>query len=72
MLKNSVKISNYLSNLWVNISSVKQIVYMSKKFGIQSLFVSIRFEIDQIVHARPNIREVQLAHLFEPGEGEAC
>ncbi len=55
MLKNSVKISNYLSNLWMNISGIKRIVYKAKKFGIRSLFVSIWFEIDRIVHAWLNI-----------------
>jgi hypothetical protein len=55
MLKNSVKISNYLSNLCINISSIKRIVYKAKKFGIQSLFILIQFEIDQIDHARPHI-----------------
>jgi hypothetical protein len=38
-----------MSNLWMNISSKKQIVYHSRKTGIQSLFVLIRFEIDQFV-----------------------
>jgi hypothetical protein len=33
----------------------KQKVYHAKKFGIQSLFVSIHFGIDQMVHARLNI-----------------
>ncbi len=52
---NSVKISNYLSNFWTNISGIKQTVYRAKKFGIQSLFVSIWFKIDQIVPAWLNI-----------------
>jgi len=34
LLKNSSKISHYLSNLWTNISGIKQIVYPPKKFGI--------------------------------------
>jgi len=55
MLKNSSKISHYLSNLWMNISGKKWIVYQAKKIGIQSLFISIWFEIDQIVCDRPNI-----------------
>ncbi len=55
MLKILLKISNYLSILWTNISGFKQIVYQAKKICIQSLFVSIQFEIDQIVCAWPNI-----------------
>ncbi len=47
MLKNSVKINNYLSNLWTNISGIKSIVYQAKKFSICSLFVLIPFEIDK-------------------------
>jgi hypothetical protein len=47
MLKNSVKINNYLSNLWTNISGIKSIVYQAKKFSIWSLFVLIPFEIDK-------------------------
>ncbi len=39
MLKNSVKYNNYLSNLWMNIYGIKQIVYQPKIFGIRSLFV---------------------------------
>jgi hypothetical protein len=55
MLKNSTKISHYLSNLWMNISGEKWIVYQAKKFSIRSLFVSIWFKIDQIVCAWLNI-----------------
>jgi hypothetical protein len=33
----------------------KQIVFWAEKFGIRSLFLSIEFEIDQIVHDRLNI-----------------
>ncbi len=55
MLKNSVKINNYLSNLWTNISSIKRIVYKAKKFSIPLLFILIWFKMDQIVHAWPNI-----------------
>ncbi len=33
----------------------KQIVYQATKFGIQSLFILIQFETDQIVHDRLNI-----------------
>ncbi len=44
-----------MSNLWKNISGIKQIDYQAKKISILSLFVSIRFEIDQIVHGLPNI-----------------
>ncbi len=47
--------SHYLSNLWTNISGKKWIVYQSKKFSIQSLFILIQFKIDQIVCDRPNI-----------------
>ncbi len=57
-LKNSSKISHYLSNLWTNSSGIKRIVNQAKKFGIRSLFVSIRFEIDWIVCAWPNINQV--------------
>ncbi len=32
----------------------KQIVYQTKRFGIQSIFIFIQFEIDQIVSDRPN------------------
>ncbi len=39
MLKNLVKFSNYLSNLWINISGIKQIAYQPQIFGIRSLFV---------------------------------
>jgi len=53
--KNSLKISNYLSNLWMNISSINWIVYQAKKFGIQSLFILIQFEIAWIVCAWLNI-----------------
>ncbi len=37
-----------------NIYGKKQIVLWAKKIGIWSLFVSIQFEIDQIVHDRLN------------------
>jgi len=33
----------------------KQIVYWAQKFGIWSLFVSIQFKIDRIVHDKLNI-----------------
>jgi hypothetical protein len=33
----------------------KKIVYRVQTFGISSLFISIQFELDQIVHDRPNI-----------------
>jgi len=49
-----------LSKLWTNISSIKWIVYQAKKIGIQSLFVSIQFKIDQIVCAWPNIAVTQV------------
>jgi hypothetical protein len=39
----------------LNIYGIKQIVYQAKKFGIQSLFISIQFKIERIVHAWPNI-----------------
>ncbi len=55
MLKNLSKISHYLSNLWMNISSNNWIVYQTLNIGIWSLFVSILFKIDQIVHPWPNI-----------------
>ncbi len=38
-----------------DISSKKQIVYQSKIFDTQSLFIFLWFEIDQIVHAWLNI-----------------
>ncbi len=46
---------HYLSNIWTNIKSKKQIVYWIQKFGIRSPFISIWFKIDQIVCDRPNI-----------------
>ncbi len=55
MLKNSLKINNYLSNQETNISGIKWIVYQARKFGIWSLFILIRFEIDWIVRAWLNI-----------------
>ncbi len=55
MLNNSLKMSHYSSNLWMNIYYKKWIVYEAKKIGIHSLFVSIQFKIDRIVYDRPNI-----------------
>ncbi len=55
MLKNLLKMSDYLSRLWTNISSIKRIVYQAKKFSIQSLFISIWFEKDRIAHAWLNM-----------------
>ncbi len=66
MLKNSVKMSNYLSNLWTNISGIKWIVCRAKKFGIWSLFISIWFEIDRIVHAWSNIAVTSKKVFDEP------
>jgi len=43
----------------MNILGKKWIVYQAKNFGIWSLFVSIRFEIDRIVHDRLNIAVTQ-------------
>ncbi len=60
MLKNLSKMRHYLSNFRTNISGKKQIVYHANKFGIWSLFISIRFEIKRIVHDRPNIAVTQL------------
>ncbi len=54
-MKNLSKLIHYLSNLWTNISGIKRIVYQAKKIGIQSHFISIRFKIDRVVHAWPNI-----------------
>jgi hypothetical protein len=55
MLKNLSKMRHYLP-IFVPIFLVKkQIVYLPKKFSIQSLFVLIQFEIDRIVHDRLNI-----------------
>jgi hypothetical protein len=55
MLKNLLKISKHLSNPWKMFPVLKEIVYQAKKIVIRSLFVSIRFKIDQIVHAWQNI-----------------
>ncbi len=60
MLENLPKMRHYSSDLWMNISSKKWIVYQAKKFGIQSLFVSIWFKIDWIVHDRLNIKVTYL------------
>jgi len=49
------KILKWVSNLWTNISSIKRIVYHATIFGIQSLFVSVQFEIDWIVRVWPKI-----------------
>ncbi len=47
MLKNLEKMRHFSSNLWTDIYGKKWIVYKAKKFSIQSLFVSIKFKIDQ-------------------------
>jgi hypothetical protein len=39
----------------MNIYGKKQIVYWAKKIAIQSLFVSIKYEIDRKVFDTPNI-----------------
>ncbi len=49
-MKNSSKISHYLSNLWMNISGIKQIVYQPMVFGIQSLFILFHLVQHRIVH----------------------
>jgi hypothetical protein len=54
MLKNSSYISHYLSNLWMNISGNKQIVYQPKIFSIRSLFVSFRLVWHRIVDTKMN------------------
>ena len=53
-LKNSSKISLYLSNLWRNISGIKQIVYQPKIFGIWSLFVLFCLVWHRIVDTETN------------------
>ncbi len=45
---------HYFINLKTNIYCKKLIVYLAQTFGIWSLFVLIQFELDQIVHNRPN------------------
>ncbi len=55
MLKNLVKFSNYLSNLWTNMSVIKRIVYHPQIFSIRPLFVSFHLVLHQIVRAWPNI-----------------
>jgi len=46
---------HYLTILYMNIYGKKQIVYWAQTFSIWLLFVSIQFELDQIVCDRPNI-----------------
>jgi hypothetical protein len=55
MFKKFIKNDHYSSNLWTNIYGKKWIVYLVEKFSIRSLFVTIWFEIDWIVHDRLNI-----------------
>ncbi len=55
MLKNLVKFSNYLFNLWTNISGIKWTVYQPKTFGIRSLFILFHLDDHRIVHAWLNI-----------------
>ncbi len=65
-MKNSVKFSNYLSNHWTNISSIKQIVFHPKIFGIRSLFILFHLVSHQIVDTEMNTAAswtVQLATL---------
>jgi hypothetical protein len=50
-----------------NIYSKKLIVYWVQKFGIQSLFVLIQFEIDQVFNDRANIT-VTLCQVLHSGE----
>jgi hypothetical protein len=45
----------YLTNLLTNICSKKGIVYQVRTFSIQSLFVLIQFELDQIFNDKLNI-----------------
>jgi hypothetical protein len=59
MFKNLVKFSNYLSNLWTNISGIKQIVYQPKIFGIRSLFISFYLIQHQIVGTETNTASVK-------------
>ncbi len=47
---------HYSFNLWMNFYDKKWIVYWAKKIGIQSLFVSIQFGINWLVHDRTNIK----------------
>jgi hypothetical protein len=46
---------HYLTNIYRNIDGKKIRVYWFQTFGIQSLFLSVHFELDQIVHYRLNI-----------------
>jgi len=54
MFKNSVKFSKYLSNLWMNISGIKWIVYQPKIFGIWSLFILFHLVKHWIVDTEMN------------------
>jgi hypothetical protein len=63
MLKNLVKFSNYLSNLWTKISGIKQIVYLPKIFGIRSLFVPFCLVYHWIVDTNTN---TAVTYLFVP------
>jgi len=54
MLKNSVEFSNYLSNHWTNISSIKQIDCQRKIFGIRSLFIPLCLISHQTVGTKMN------------------
>jgi len=56
-VENSVKKRHYLSSLWMNIHG-KKMVYQALLFGIQSLFVSIQFEIDSLSQLPKNTRYV--------------
>jgi hypothetical protein len=58
---------HYWTNLLMNIYGKKQIVYWVQTFSIQSLFVSIQFEIIRIVHDRPHITVIKflpLSYIF--------
>ncbi len=63
MLKNLVKLSNYLSNLGMNISGIKWIVFQPKIFSIRSLFVLFHLVYLQIVRVCPNIAVASNSHL---------
>jgi len=54
---------HYLSNVRMNIYAKKQIVYQANKL-VATLFISIRFEINWIVHDRPDIAVTSLLVVF--------
>ncbi len=67
MLKIFVKFSNYLSNIWANISGIKRVVYQLKIFGIRSLFVLFHLENTEQFHPKLNTAYAQCGVLLEKG-----